>query len=423
VGSFSIHLSIDLAKMPSLKAIQIDDLIVDAHRISHGCNCFFLGSAPQVVFVGDLRYFSPMSDQPQRKVIHVDMDCFYAAVEVRDRPDLRGKPVVVGGHPDGRGVIATASYEARKFGVKSAMSSRAALRLCPELIFVATHFGRYKQESKAIREIFERFTKVIEPLSLDEAYLDVTDCREFDNNATKIAHEIRRLIFVERGLTASAGIAPNKFLAKVASEWKKPNGQFTVTPDQVEAFVEQLPVGDILGVGKVTEQKMHKLGFQTCGDLQLKTRAELESNFGSWGHRLYEISRGIDHRPVKVSRQRKSLSVETTYSKSLKDFDSGRPSIGKLYDEFLSRAQRLEGIGRKTKSYFVKIKFDDFSQITREKQWNSACESDLPTIEHFLEIYEQGWAGQVLPVRLLGMGVRLQSKSSPKSSASQLALF
>ena len=362
-----------------------------------------------------------MSDQPLRKIIHVDMDCFYAAVEVRDRPDLKGKPVVVGGRPDGRGVIATASYEARKFGVRSAMSSATALRLCPDLIFVGSNFGKYRSESQAIREIFERFTKKIEPLSLDEAYLDVTASEEFGNNATNIAREIRRLIFAERGLTASAGIAPNKFLAKVASEWEKPNGQFTVTPDRVEDFVSKLPVGAILGVGKVTEKKMHKLGLKTCGDIRKLTRAELEQAFGSWGLRLYDLSRGVDYREVKTSRERKSLSVERTYSESLEAFEKSGKAIEKLFLEFKQRAGKHEGLAEKTKSYFVKIKFDDFTQITRERQREPS--SELPSLEEFLDVFEQGWAGHTQKVRLLGLGVRLQSKSSAKRSTSQLNLF
>ncbi|MEO0336247.1 MAG: DNA polymerase IV, partial [Pseudomonadota bacterium] len=230
-----------------------------------------------------------------------------------------------------------------------------------------------------------------EPLSLDEAYLDVTDCDQFGNNATNIAREIRRLIFTERGLTASAGIAPNKFLAKVASEWEKPNGQYTVVPDQVLGFVEKLPVGSILGVGKVTEKKMHGLGFETCGDLRKTSRLELENHFGSWGHRLYDLSRGIDHRPVKTSRERKSLSVERTYSKSLKDYPQGVASIEKLYKEFVQRTEKVEGLAESTKSYFVKIKFDDFTRITREKQWKPS-QVRLPSVEQFLELFEQGWS-------------------------------
>lgn len=365
------------------------------------------------------------SSEPIRKIIHVDMDCFYAAVEVRDRPDLKGLPVVVGGHPDGRGVIATASYEARKYGVRSAMSSRAALRLCPSLVFVGVNFSKYKQESKAVREIFSRFTHLIEPLSLDEAYLDVTLCEQFGNSATKIAKGVRRLIFTERGLTASAGIAPNKFLAKVASEWKKPNGQYTVVPQQVLEFVEALEVGRILGVGKVTQAKMHKLGFKTCGDLRKKSRLELEALFGSWGSRLYDLSRGVDSSPVKVSRERKSLSVERTYSRSLKDFESSTSEMEKLYQEFLARASKTQDLKDRVKSAFVKLKFDDFSTLTREKQRPSSKElSDLPEISEFLQLFEEGWAGQTQKVRLLGLGVRLASKSGARSTpASQLKLF
>lgn len=355
-----------------------------------------------------------------KKIIHVDMDCFYAAVEVRDRPDLRGKPVVVGGRPDGRGVIATASYEARKFGVKSAMSSARAIKLCPDLIFVQPHFAKYKSDSQKIREIFSRFTDKIQPLSLDEAFLDVTDCEQFENNATAIAKEIRRLIQDELGLTASAGIAPNKFLAKVASEWRKPNGQYTVTPDQVLDFVEALPVSAIFGVGKVTEAKMKKNGLNTCGDIREKTLTELEHLFGSWGARLYDLSRGIDNREVKTSSERKSLSVERTFGESIDGFDKAKPQFEKVYDEFVKRFENSRVKTEEIRSIYVKIKFDDFSQVTREKQWSK---SSVPSLEDFNDLFYAGWAGQVLPVRLLGMGVRMKAKSAEKKKGPQLSLF
>jgi len=355
-----------------------------------------------------------------KKIIHVDMDCFYAAVEVRDRPDLKGKPVVVGGRPDGRGVIATASYEARKFGVRSAMSSAKAIKLCPNLIFVGTHFDKYRAESKKIREIFERFTPLIEPLSLDEAYLDVTDCEHFENNATAIAKEIRRLIYSELGLTASAGIAPNKFLAKVASEWRKPNGQYTVTPDQVLDFVEALPVSALSGVGKVTEEKMKTLGLLTCGDIRQKSMQELQHWFGSWGPRLYDLSRGVDGRAVKTSRQRKSLSVETTFAESIDSYDKAMPQLKCLFEEFDQRFTKSEVSLKDLRSIYIKIKFDDFSRVTRETNWSQPFR---PTLEDFSALYYKGWAGQVLPVRLLGMGVRLKAKDSGSRKGPQLQLF
>ena len=203
-----------------------------------------------------------------RKIIHVDMDCFYAAVEMKHRPELRGKPVGVGGSSNARGVLCTASYEARKFGVRSAMSSGRALKLCPDLILVRPNFDLYRRESLAVREIFGRYTDVIQPLSLDEAYLDVSECLHFGGSATLIARDIRRAIADEVGLPASAGVAPNKFLAKIASDWRKPNGQFVIRPGDIDAFMRELPVEKIWGVGKVTAGKMHELGLRTCADIQ-----------------------------------------------------------------------------------------------------------------------------------------------------------
>ncbi len=262
-------------------------------------------------------------DVDSRKIIHIDMDCFYAAVEVKYQPRLKGKPVAVGGSPDGRGgVLTTANYEARQFGVKSAMTSNQALRLCPELILVPPDFSKYKAESAKVRMILERYTDLIEPLSLDEAYLDVTGPRLNDGSfqtvsATRIAQQIRNEIKTELQLTASAGVAPNKFLAKIASDLNKPDGIAVIRPEEVERFVETLPVEKIWGVGKVTAEKLKRKGLSTCGDLQKLSLKRLVDEFGSWGAQLYDYSRGIDHRVVKAERERKSLTVEETYNHDL----------------------------------------------------------------------------------------------------------
>ena len=218
-----------------------------------------------------------------RKIIHVDMDCFYAQVELRDRPELRGKPVAVGGCPDNRGVISTADYVARKYGVRSAMSAAYAMKICPHLTIIHQGFQKYKLESEKIREVFCRYTNLIEPLSLDEAFLDVTESTECEGSATFLARKIRSEIFAETGLTASAGIASNKFLAKIASDWKKPNGQFTVHPNDIDKFMVDLKVEKIFGVGKVTAKKMNSLGIYTCYDLQGLSHSDLIRNFGKWG--------------------------------------------------------------------------------------------------------------------------------------------
>jgi DNA polymerase-4 len=349
-----------------------------------------------------------------RKIIHVDMDCFYAAVEIKRRPELRGKPLGIGGPPESRSVLCTASYEARKFGVRSAMPSSQALRLCPQLILMPPNFEAYKAESKMVREIFERFTSKIEPLSLDEAYLDVSDCTQFGGSATLIAREIRRLIYVERQLTASAGIAPNKFLAKVASDWKKPNGQFVIRPDEVAGFVKTLPVEKIYGVGKVTAQRMHELGLHTCEDLQKCTPAQLARWFGSRALELQQFSRGEDDRSVKTHSERKSLTVEETYNQDLTTFEECRKKIPELYDDWLRRMERGSYFER-TRGIVVKLKFFDFKSTTHEEVIHRR-----PEPEDFMRLLESAWQRRGVPVRLIGLGVRLAtSDQSSESTSSQ----
>ena len=344
------------------------------------------------------------------------MDCFYAAVEVRDNPSLEGRPVGVGGRAEGRGVLTTANYEARTFGVHSAMPTSHALRLCPDLVLVPTHFEKYKTESRKIRTVFSRFTDLVEPLSLDEAYLDVTACEKFDGSATKIAAEIRRQIYSETRLTASAGIAPNKFLAKIASDWKKPNGQFTVSPEIVGSFVRKLAVKKIPGVGKVTAKKMHALGIETCSDLQSWSIEQLGDKFGSWGYRLFDICRGIEDRSVSTGGERKSLSVENTYASDLKTVDDCLAKVAKLYDEFNNRLERAQ-IGDKIKSLVVKVKFHDFTQTTLER---SKFKTPCPKV--FAEMIEQAYLRESKPVRLIGIGVKLEAEKVP-AKTSQLRFF
>jgi DNA polymerase-4 len=346
-----------------------------------------------------------------RKIIHIDMDCFYAAVEVKRRPELRGKPVGIGGPPQSRSVLCTANYEARKFGVRSAMPSSQALRLCPQLILIPPNFEAYKAESQHVREILERFTSKIEPLSLDEAYLDVTECPQFEGSATLIAREIRRLIFVERQLTASAGIAPNKFLAKVASDWQKPNGQFVVRPDQVAGFVRELPVEKIFGVGKVTAQKMHELGLHSCGDLQKCTVQQLSKWFGSRAQELQQFALGQDDRAVKTHSQRKSLTVEETYDKDLSSFEECRKKIPGLYDDWLRRMEKGNYFGR-MKGIVVKLKSYDFKSTTHEEVIRRR-----PDPEDFARLLESAWKRREVPVRLIGIGVRLGPLSSEPGGA------
>ena len=252
-----------------------------------------------------------------RKIVHVDMDAFYASVEQRDNPELRGKPVVVAWRGK-RSVVCAASYEARRFGVRSTMAATYAERLCPQAIFVPPDFTRYRAVSRAVREIFLRYTELIEPLSLDEAYLDVTENKAGIATATKVASTIRQQIREELNLSASAGVAPNKFLAKIASDWRKPNGLFVVQPAEVESFLTPLPVGRIPGVGKVTEAKLAKLGMRTVGELRTRTLEQLQRLFGRYGQRLYELARGIDESPVVPNRPTKSISAEDTFEQDVK---------------------------------------------------------------------------------------------------------
>jgi len=300
-----------------------------------------------------------MDPHPIRKIIHIDMDAFYASVEQRDDPSLRGKPIAVGGKPGGRGVVAAASYEARAFGVRSAMPTMKAQRLCPSLIFVRPRFDIYKEVSGQIRDIFFSYTDLVEPLSLDEAYLDITGKHP---SATWIANEIRRKIFEQTGLTASAGVAPGKFLAKIASDINKPNGIFVVTPDEVLPFIEQLPIRKFFGIGKATEEKMLQLGIHTGKDLQGHSRSFLMQHFGKTGYYFYQISRGIDERLVKPHRERKSISVERTFPEDIYSSHHMEEMIWKICLELEQRMEKKELTGR---TINLKLRFENFETLTR----------------------------------------------------------
>ncbi len=341
-----------------------------------------------------------------RKIIHIDADSFYASVEIRENPELADKPVAVGGSPNKRGVIATCNYNARGFGVHSAMSSARALQLCPDLVFVRPRFELYRSISRQMQEIFREYTDLIEPLSLDEAYLDVTDSLHCQGSATLMAEEIRAKVKAQINLTVSAGVAPNKFLAKVASDWNKPDGLFVVRPQDIDSFVQQLPVKKINGVGKVTAAKMEGLGIFTCGDLQRFTQEDLVRHFGSYGERLYQLARGTDHRSVKTDRIRKSLSTEHTYDKDLPDLAAILEKSPAIYEELIQRYSRISDDYRVTKR-FVKVKFADFSQTTLEEIIPSPSEP-WQSLPDYLRLMKVAWERQAKPVRLLGMGVRLK---------------
>jgi DNA polymerase-4 len=336
-----------------------------------------------------------------RKIIHIDMDAFYASVEMRDNPSIRARAVAVGGSAEGRGVIATANYKARKYGVRSAMPSWKAKQLCPDLLILPSNFEKYKQESYAINEIFRLFTEIVEPLSLDEAFLDVSDTEIFGGSATLIAKEIRQQIWKKRGLTASAGVAPNKFLAKIASDWKKPNGLFVIVPNEVEDFVRQLPIEKIFGIGHVTAKKLHSLDVYTCSDLQQIDIAELIEHFGSRAGSLYELCRGIDNRPVIMDRIRKSLSVESTFGQDLQTLENCLEPIAELYERLMKRYEKIKPLYQ-IKKPFVKIKFDDFTITTVESVFYL-----LPSIENYNALVKIGWERKKQSVRLIGLGMSL----------------
>jgi len=300
---------------------------------------------------------------PIRKIIHVDMDAFYASVEQLDNPELKGKPIAVGGS-EKRGVVSAASYEARAFGVKSAMSGIQAKRNCPELIFVKPRFDRYHEISKKIRAIFYDYTDLVEPLSLDEAYLDVTHNKKGNPSATLIAKEIRERIFKEIGLTASAGISINKFVAKIASDYNKPNGQKTVNPEEVNAFLELLDIRKFYGVGKVTAEKMYQLGIFTGKDLKSKSEAYLESHFGKSGAYYYAVVRGIHNSDVKPNRVRKSLAAEHTFNENLSSEIFMLERLDQITNEVSRRLKKTSVAG---KTVTLKIKYSDFTLHTRSK--------------------------------------------------------
>lgn len=348
----------------------------------------------------------------QKKIIHVDMDCFYAAVEVRDNPIYRGRPLAVGGHEKQRGVLSTCNYEARAFGVRSAMPTGQALKLCPQLLVVPGRMSVYKEISKQVRAIFERYTHIIEPLSLDEAFLDVTECQQHHGSATLIAEAIRKEIKQETGLTASAGVAPLKFLAKIASDENKPDGIFVVTPDQIQDVVDSLTLNKIPGVGKVSLERLNNAGFFTCKDIRQADYRELLLKFGKMGASLWKKSHGIDNREIVTFRERKSVGVERTFSENISTYEQCCDVIdSKLFPELTSRLQKAN---RPIIKQGVKMKFADFQQTTIEHIHN---ELDLNHFKQLLADVIKRSDGR--EIRLLGLNVTLQ----PEIEAQQLSLL
>ncbi|HRE77730.1 MAG TPA: DNA polymerase IV [Flavobacterium sp.] len=349
-----------------------------------------------------------------RKIIHIDMDAFYASVEQKDFPELIGKPLAVGGS-EIRGVISAASYEARKFGVRSAMSGVQAKKLCPDLVFVRPRFERYSEISKIIRKIFYEYTDLVEPLSLDEAYLDVTQNKKGNPSASLLAQEIRKRIFEETGLTASAGISINKFVAKVASDYNKPNGQKTVNPDEVEPFLEALDIRKFYGIGKVTAERMYQFGIYTGKDLKNRSLEFLEQHFGKSGTHYYYIVRGIHNSPVKPNRISKSVGAERTFNENLSSEVFMEERLESIAKELEKRLQKHKIAG---KTITLKIKYSDFSQQTRSKTLPYFISDKALLLETAKELLYQEKLKE--SVRLLGISLNNLNTEVKKTVVVQL---
>lgn len=335
-----------------------------------------------------------------RKIIHIDMDAFFASVELRDRPELKHLPVVISSHHP-RAVIAAASYPARQFGLRSAMSMSQAKKLCPQVVVIEPNFNKYREVSEQIHQIFQRYTPLIEPLSLDEAYLDVTENLFALPSATEVAQRIRAEIFQTTGLTASAGVAPNKFLAKVASDWNKPDGLCVIKPSQVQSFIQHLPLKKIPGVGKVTQEKLKQLQLETLGDLQKIEESILIHHFGKYGHQLFLYAQGIDDRPVQVERERQQISKETTFDDDF-TLQQCQPYWSKL------TAQVWESINRKqlrARGVTVKLKLKNFQVLQHSKSFKNPLRS-LAELSQVLELLlNEMHIPDTYQFRLIGVGV------------------
>lgn len=356
----------------------------------------------------------------RRKIIHIDMDAFYAAVEQRDFPQYRARPIVVGGRPDSRGVVATASYEARRFGIHSAMSCSKAAKLCPHALFIPPRFDVYKGVSSQIRAIFGRYTDLIEPLSLDEAFLDVTADKMGIGSAIEIAKQIKEAIRAELQLTASAGVSINKFIAKIASDMEKPDGLTFIGPSRIEQFMENLSVEKFHGVGKVTAAKMRQLQLYTGGDLKRLEEVELVRLFGKSGHFYYRIVRGIDNRPVEPHRELKSLTVEDTFEKDLSRMEDLETALHHIVSKLSSRLQSKK---RKGRTITLKIRFADFKSITRSHSIAYVIDDSDGIFEVAYQLLQTVVARETLSIRLLGVSMSNFDPALLPQPQGQLKLF
>lgn len=354
-----------------------------------------------------------------KKIIHVDMDAFFAAIEQRDFPEYRDKPLIVGGNPYSRGVVATCNYEARQYGIHSAMSCAKALQLCPHALFVKPRIEAYRSVSNTIRAIFAEFTGLFEPLSLDEAYLDVTDSTDYQGSATRIALAIKARIKEETGLTASAGISYNKFLAKIASDINKPDGLFVITPEQGPAFVKQLPIGKFHGIGKATEKKMHQLGVYSGNDLRKLSLTSLQQHFGKAGGYYYHIVRAIDHRSVRCDRITKSIGVEITLPEDINDAEEIVTRLTVLLEKTLTK---VTDKNLQASTLTLKVKYFDFKQITRSRTFQEAISEKMDTTALFKDLLKSTDTGSK-KVRLLGITLSSLKDLESESVVEQTDLF
>ena len=354
-----------------------------------------------------------MTSDLMRKIVHIDMDAFFASVEQRDFPELRGKPVIVGGKPDSRGVVAACSYEARVYGIRSAMPCAQAAKLCKNAVFVPHRFSAYREASRQIHQVFKRYAQAIEPLSLDEAYLDVTTIAEEIGSATQVARLIKQEILRETKLTASAGVSYNKFLAKVASDMDKPDGLFVIPPDKAQSFIESLEIRKFFGVGRVTEKKMHGIGIYNGKDLRSQNLSQLQQHFGRSAQYYYNVARGIDERPVRSERTRKSIGAETTFENNLTD-------KLKIWNTLLTLSQRVTH-SMKSKSVVgrtitLKVKYSDFTQVTRGQTLAQPVRG-LDELKDILPVLLQKTEVGVRPIRLIGVTVSNLIEKSPDNEA------
>ena len=346
-----------------------------------------------------MRNYKP-ENYSSRKIIHIDMDCFFAAVEIRERPELKYLPVAVAGSEKKRGVVTTCNYIARKYGVKSAMPSMTAKSLCPDIIFLPVDFTKYKKISSDIQEIYKCYTKIMEPVALDEVYLDVTNSKYCDGNPENMARQIRQKIFEDFRLTASAGISSNKFLSKIASDWNKPNGQFSIRDHEIENFILKIPIRKIVGVGEKNEKKLLSHNIKDCSDLQKLNKSVLINMFGKFGVTLFHLCRGIDNREVETNRISKSLSVEDTFSTDLLSLDECAGQMKIIFQKLTNRLKESKDGDRPIKSCFIKIKYSDFKSTSSQVSCSKLSFSVISNL--LIKSYQD----KPSPIRLLGAGVQ-----------------